>query len=313
MATGPAAGRRHGNGAGNVRIGISGWTYPPWRGVFYPAGLPQKEELAFAGRTFGSIEINGTFYRLQTPDCFARWAAATPEDFVFSVKGPRFITHAKRLRDAEAPLANFLASGLLRLGPKLGPLLWQLPPDFRFDPLRLEAFLQLLPRDTDAARALATHHDHRVAGRTWLEPAPRRPLRHALEIRNTEFACEEFVALLRSHGVALVVSDAVGWPRLFDVTADFVYCRLHGSEVLYASGYDDAALDLWAERAVRWARGGEPAANERASGRPAPALPRRDVYIYFDNDAKVRAPFDAKGLAERVGRLLGRQGQRHSG
>ncbi|MGQ7793396.1 DUF72 domain-containing protein [Faunimonas sp. B44] len=287
---------------GDIRIGISGWTYRPWRGVFYPPGLPQKQELAFAARTFNSIEINGTFYGLQKPDCFARWAAETPDDFVFSLKGPRFITHVKRLLEAEAPLANFLASGVLSLGHKLGPLLWQLSPNFGYDRERIESFLRLLPRDTSEAEAFARqHHDHRVAGRTWLEPAPTRPLRHALEIRHADFASEDFIALLRVQGVALVVSDAVTWPRLMDVTADFVYCRLHGSEVLYASGYDGPALDLWAERAIAWAEGGEVPTNERASASPPTGLPSRDVYVYFDNDAKVRAPFDAKGLMERVG------------
>ena len=291
---------------GDIRIGISGWTYRPWRGVFYPPGLPQKQELAFAARSFSSIEINGTFYGLQTPDCFARWTAETPDDFVFSLKGPRFITHVKRLREAEAPLANFLASGVLRLGRKLGPLLWQLPPNFAYDRERVEAFLRLLPRDTSEAEAFARqHHDHRVAGRTWLEPAPTRPLRHALEIRHADFASEDFIALLRQQRVALVVSDAVTWPRLMDVTADFVYCRLHGSEVLYASGYDGPALDLWAERVIAWAEGGEVATNERASATPPAARPRRAVYVYFDNDAKVRAPFDAKGLMERVGAAAG--------
>ncbi|MGQ3030980.1 MAG: DUF72 domain-containing protein, partial [Ferrovibrionaceae bacterium] len=161
--------RRPAGWPARVRIGISGWTYAPWRGAFYPDDLPKKRELAFAARRFEAIEINGTFYGLQTPASFGRWAEETPEDFVFAVKGSRFITHLLRLRDIETPLANFVASGLLRLGAKLGPILWQFPPSFRFEPDRLEAFLALLPQDTDAAARLARRHDGRLNGRAWIE------------------------------------------------------------------------------------------------------------------------------------------------
>jgi len=288
---------RHG---GKIRIGISGWTYPPWRGVFYPRGLPHKRELAFAAEQFPTIEINGTFYSLQRPGNFATWAEQTPADFVFSVKGPRFLTHMKRLRDAEAPLGNFLGSGLLRLGAKLGPILWQFPASFRFEPERLEAFLALLPRDTAHAAAFAARHaDHRIAGRAWTRADATRPLRHAFEVRHESFRDRAFIDLLRRHGVALVCSDAVTWPRLTDVTADFVYCRLHGSEELYASGYDDAALDDWAARVTAWSSGREPRDAERIGAKPPTR--RRDVFVYFDNDAKVRAPPDALGLMRRLG------------
>jgi uncharacterized protein YecE (DUF72 family) len=252
--------------AGQVRIGISGWTYPPWRGVFYPRGLPQSRELEYAASRFRSIEINGTFYGLQRPEAFAAWAERTPDDFVFSVKAPRYITHMLKLRNAEVPLANFLASGLLRLGAKLGPLLWQFPPNFAFYAERLEPFLAMVPHDTEAAAAMARRHDARLTRRAWTRTEAKRPLRHAFEIRHESFRSIEFINLLRRHGVALVCADTVEWPRLMDVTADFIYCRLHGSEELYASGYDDAALDSWAARVVAWACGGEPPEAERVDG-----------------------------------------------
>jgi uncharacterized protein YecE (DUF72 family) len=288
--------------AADVRIGISGWTYAPWRGVFYPKGLAQSRELAYAANTFRTIEINGTFYGLQRPESFAAWAAATPDDFVFAVKGSRFITHLLRLRQVETPLANFFASGLLKLGPKLGPVLWQFPANFIFDRERLEPFLALLPHDTDAAATLARRHDHRLKGRAVLKADARCRLRHAIEIRSETFRTPAFIDLLRANDVALVCSDAVEWPRLMDLTSDFAYCRLHGSEELHASGYDDAALDLWAVRVASWATGSEPADAERIGCR-APRK-KRDVFVYFDNDAKVRAPFDAQGLKQRVDRLL---------
>jgi uncharacterized protein YecE (DUF72 family) len=281
------------------RIGISGWRYGGWRGRFYPAGLRQRLELAYAGRQFNSLEINGTFYSLQRPQLFLRWHDAVPDDFLFAVKGPRFITHMKKLAAVETPLANFLASGLLRLGGKLGPILWQLPARQRFEPERLEAFLSLLPRDSEAAADLARRHDARLAGRAWTEADAARPLRHALEVRHESFRDSGFVALLRRHRVALVVTDGVGWPRLEDVTADFVYVRLHGSEQLYASGYDETALDEWAARCRAWAAGGTPPGAPLVA--PPPRVRRRAVLVYFDNDAKVRAPFDALGLARRLG------------
>jgi uncharacterized protein YecE (DUF72 family) len=290
-------------GTGTVRIGVSGWTYPPWRGVFYPKGLPQARELEYAADQFSTLEINGTFYGMQRPDAFGDWAARVPDEFVFAVKGSRYITHMKKLRDATTALANFIASGLLRLGPKLGPILWQFPPNFRFDAERIEGFLKLLPQDTGAAARLGRRHDDRLKAPAWLKVDTERRLRHAFEIRHDSFRTQSFVDLLRRYGVALVCADTVEWPRLMDLTGDFVYCRLHGSEELYASGYDDAALDVWASRVVAWARGGEPADAERIGAR-ARSLPR-DVFVYFDNDAKARAPFDAKALNERVGSLLG--------
>jgi uncharacterized protein YecE (DUF72 family) len=281
-----------------IRIGISGWRYAPWRGKFYPEDLRQKDELAFAAGQFPTIEINGTFYSLQRPDSFAAWHDATPPDFRFAVKGPRYITHMRRLKDVKAPLANFFASGVLRLNEKLGPLLWQLPPSFRFDPQRLTAFFDLLPRTTVDAARLARAHDGKLKVRAWLKTDADRPIRHALEIRHDSFRDPDFIKLLRKHRIALVVADTVDWPLLLDATADFVYVRLHGSLKLYVSGYGAKALNLWADRIQAWAAGKE--AHGPHAGLRGPAR-KRDVYVYFDNDAKVRAPFDAKSLIAKLG------------
>jgi uncharacterized protein YecE (DUF72 family) len=294
-----------------IRIGISGWQYAPWRGRFYPEGLRQKDELAFAASQFGAIEINGTFYSLQSPRSFKTWAAATPDDFVFALKGPRFITHMLKLRDVQAPLANFFANGLLALGEKLGPILWQLPPNFRFQPEKLEAFFELLPRNTEAAARLARHHDHRVQGRTCVQAGRKRALRHAIEIRHDSFRAPEFIALLRRHNIALVCADTVEWPLALDITADFIYCRLHGSEQLYTSGYEDKALRRWAALATAWAKGedprsGYPRRGEHISERPPARRAGRDVFVFFDNDAKVRAPVDARRLIALIAAQRGR-------
>jgi uncharacterized protein YecE (DUF72 family) len=286
---------------GRIRIGISGWRYPPWRGVFYPKGLPQKEELAYASRQFPTIEINGTFYSLQRPERFASWYSATPEDFVFAVKGGRFITHMKKLRNVEAPLANFFASGVLRLKEKLGPILWQFAPNFAFDEPRFDDFLSLLPRDTAAAVRLARSHDQRVADRSWIgRGLPAREIRHAVEIRHQSFLTPRFIALLRRHGVALVFADTVEFPYCEDITADFLYLRLHGSEELYVSGYSPAALSRWANHIASWAARRMPKDAILVGPKPATTGPPRDVYAYFDNDAKVRAPFDAIALARHL-------------
>jgi uncharacterized protein YecE (DUF72 family) len=288
--------------AGTVRIGISGWRYGGWRGAFYPPRLPQRRELEFAAEAFPSVEINGTFYSLQRPSSFRTWSAATPESFVFSVKAPRLITHMYKLRNVEQALANFFASGLLELGPKLGPILWQFPPQLRFTRERFESFFALLPRTQGALASMARLHGPRLEGRAATEVqagvAADTPVRHCVEIRDESFAVPEFIRLLREHDVALVVADTVAWPLLFDVTADFVYCRLHGSEELYASGYEHEALEIWADRVSAWAQGRR-ADGRRACEVDADARPR-DVYVYFDNDIKVRAPFDAQALAAKV-------------
>ncbi|TYL54338.1 DUF72 domain-containing protein [Agromyces mariniharenae] len=272
-----------------ARVGISGWVYPNWRRSFYPQGLRQADELAYAAERMTSIEVNGSFYSLQKPANWVRWRDATPDGFVFAVKGPRFITHLKRLADVEAPLANFFASGVLALGPKLGPVLWQLPPNLGLDPAVADRFLGLLPHTTTDAAALAAGHDERMSGRSWFDAAAiaERPLRHAIEVRHPEFEDrqEEWADLLAGHGVASVTADTAGrYPRIDRTTADFAYARLHGEEELYASGYDDASLDRWAA----WTRAHLDAG--------------RDAFLYFDNDIKVRAPFDAMGLIARLPR-----------
>ncbi len=293
---------------GKVHIGISGWRYAPWRGVFYPAGLPQRAELAFASRQLPTLEINGSFYSLQTPASYLAWHDATPDGFVFAVKGPRYITHMLRLIDVRVPLANFLASGVLALRAKLGPVLWQFPPQQRFDAARFDAFFSLLPRDTTAALALARDHDARLNGRDWLAEQPRRPLRHAVEIRHDSFADPAFIALLRRHRIALVVADTAGrWPLLEDMTADFTYLRLHGDKELYASGYGAEALARWAARIDAWRHGRQADAAGCASPRAAPLRAAREVFCYFDNDVKVHAPYDAAALAARLGVPTGMQ------
>jgi uncharacterized protein YecE (DUF72 family) len=289
---------------GKIHIGISGWRYKGWRGVFYPEKLPQRRELEFASRRFDSIELNGSFYSLQRPESFLQWHAETPPDFTFSVKGSRYITHMLRLRNVEGALANFFAQGILRLGTKLGPILWQFPPNFAFEPERFESFLALLPRTQKQAAELARKHDDRLQERSWFQVRRDAPVRHAIEIRHESFVTEKFIRLLRRYGVGLVVADTVEWPLLMDVTASFVYCRLHGSTELYSSRYEPGDLDVWAHRIVTWATGGEVENGRKASKRKATKRNRRDIYVYFDNDMKVHAPFDAEQLRERVHRLL---------
>jgi uncharacterized protein YecE (DUF72 family) len=287
---------------GKVFIGISGWTYAGWRKRFYPAGLAHHRELQYASRQLNAIEINGTFYSLQRPNSFARWHADTPRGFRFAVKGSRFITHMKQLRDVRVPLANFFASGVLLLEEKLGPLLWQFAPRMRFNEERFRAFLDLLPQRTSDAARLAAEHDTRLDGRAAFDIVTDRRIRHAVEVRNSSFMDDVFFDLLREYNVALVFSDAAAdWPYAEDVTADFVYLRLHGAEELYASGYGDDALDEWARRVRSWSDGREPRDAQRAGTQHAPKRASRDAYIFFDNDAKVRAPFDAISLAQRLG------------
>ncbi|WP_025157666.1 DUF72 domain-containing protein [Leifsonia aquatica] len=269
---------------GTSRVGIAGWTYAPWRGAFYPTGLPHRAELAYAAERLDSIELNGSFYALQRPSSWRTWAAATPEDFVFSVKGGRYITHILRLKNTREALANFFASGMLTLGPKLGPLLWQLPPNLPFDPDALDAFLGSLPTTARAAAELAGESTLDEDRRDATVPADF-PLRHAVEARHPSFADPAFARIAREHGAAVVVADTAGrYPLLREVTADFVYVRLHGDEELYTSGYTDEALDRWAADVHAWLGDG------------------LDVYAYFDNDVKVRAPYDAMALRERLSR-----------
>jgi uncharacterized protein YecE (DUF72 family) len=269
---------------GEVRVGVSGWRYPSWRGDFYPRGLVQRRELEFVASRMNSVEMNGSFYSLQRPSTFRAIVDQTPADFPVAVKGGRYITHMLRLAGVETALANFFASGVLALGQQLGPVLWQLPPNLAYDEQRLAAFLDLLPRTTSAAARLAGRHDEKLSGdRVLAECAVDRPIRHALEARHASFGERAALALLEEHDVALVASDSPGaWPYLEERTAGFGYVRLHGHTELYASGYSSVALDRWAAKVSGWCTEG------------------LDVYVYFDNDARGRAPHDAVALLERL-------------
>ncbi len=270
--------------SGRIHVGISGWRYPAWRGDFYPKGLPQRRELEYAAEHLRSIEINGSFYSLQRPSSYAAWRAETPDGFVFAVKGGRYVTHLKRLVDVDTALANFFASGVLALGPKLGPVLWQLPETLRFDAGVLDDFLGRLPRSTAELAALAAGHDDKLTGDRALTTAEGdRPVRHALEFRSPTFAVPEAMEVLRRHGVACVLADTAGrWPKVDEDTGPIRYVRLHGDQELYASGYTDRALDQWAGWCRRAAETG-------------------DVFVYFDNDMKGFAPRDAMALIARLG------------
>ena len=266
-----------------IRVGIGGWSYPPWRGTFYPKGLIQARELSFASRQLTSIEINGTFYRTQTPDSFRRWAQETPDDFVFALKAPRYATNRPHLAEAEASIKRFFASGVAELGGKLGPVLWQLPPTKAFDEDDLAAFLALLPEETAGCR-----------------------LRHVLEVRHDSFRTQHLPPLLRRFGVALVFTDSPKYPNIADVTADFVYARLQRAAATEPCGYAPAELDAWAARLRTWAGGGAPddlprldsagAMTKANTGGPRPC------FVYMIDGAKERAPAAAMALIERLGR-----------
>jgi uncharacterized protein YecE (DUF72 family) len=266
-----------------ARVGISGWSYPRWRGDFYPVGLPQKQELQYAAERLTTIEVNASFYSLQRPSTYRGWREQVPDGFTFALKGGRFITHLKRLRDVETPLANFFASGVLGLGDVFGPMLWQLPERVAYDEDTVGHFLSMLPRNTGAAARLAREHDAKVPETLVTVDDDDRPLRHALEFRHRSFCEPAALDLLRKHDVAAVVADSAGrWPQTFETTADHVYVRLHGDAELYASGYADESLDVWAERCRGWVAQG------------------LDVHVYFDNDAKGHAPHDAVRLLRRL-------------
>jgi uncharacterized protein YecE (DUF72 family) len=269
---------------GRLLVGVSGWSYPRWRGDFYPRGLVQRRELEYAASRMTSVELNGSFYSLQRPSSYRSWAEQVPEDFVIAVKGSRFVTHLKRLVDVEQPLANFFASGVLALGPKLGPLLWQLPERLTYDPEVVDRFLALLPRSTGAAAVLASRHGDRVKpDRVHTTTDADRPLRHAVEFRSPSFDVPSFYEQLAATGTACVLADTAGrWPAVDRDTEGFRYVRLHGDSELYTSGYSDDALDRWAARIIDWAAGGE------------------DVHCYFDNDAAGHAPHDAVRLLARL-------------
>ena len=282
-----------------VEVGISGWTYKGWRGTFYPLKLAQNHELEYASRELPTIEINGTFYSLQRPTSYEDWYNKTPTDFIFSVKANRYISHIKKLNDVEIPMANFIASGPLRLKEKLGPILWQFPPNMPFEPEKFESFLKLLPHDFASAAKLGKKATL-AKERRFLQVEHNYKLRHAVEVRHMSFLNPWFVELLRQYNVAIVFADTAGkWPYLEDVTADFIYLRLHGDSELYVSGYDDSTLEFWSERIKAWKKGLEPKDRLTITS-DRPLRMERDVYVYFDNDAKVRAPIDAKNLMKRL-------------
>jgi len=271
-----------------VRIGISGWNYAGWRGVFYPKGLPHRRELEFASRAFSSIEINGSFYSLQRPTSYRRWYEGTPGNFLFSVKGARFITHMKKLREVEVPLANFFASGVLALEEKLGPILWQFPPNFGWNEKRFREFFQLLPKTTKEAALLGRRHDSKLKTRARVKTKCDRALRYCVEIRHASFLVPDFV-----------FADTAGkWPYAEDLTANFVYCRLHGDTQLYTSGYSDRALVCWATRLKLWRKGQQPKNAKLVTAKRKSQS--HDLFVYFDNDAKVHAPFDAQTLVRKM-------------
>jgi uncharacterized protein YecE (DUF72 family) len=260
-----------------IRVGVGGWVFAPWRGTFYPNKLPQARELEYASRQLTTIEINGTFYGSQKPASFRRWRDETPDDFMFSVKGPRFATHRRELAEAGESIERFFASGVLELGAKLGPVLWQFPGTKRFEPEDFGAFLKLLPAKVEDRR-----------------------IHHVVEVSHASFAAPAFIDLLRQHRVALALVDSADRPAMFDVTADFVYARLRRSVEDEPTGYPKSALDQWAERLRTWAAGGEPADLPRIHTQPAPAAKMRDCFVYFISGAKVRAPAAAQALIERL-------------
>jgi uncharacterized protein YecE (DUF72 family) len=272
---------------GRAYIGISGYEYKRWRDRFYPNALPARRWLEYASRCFNSIEINGTFYSLKSPSVFERWRSEVPKrDFIFALKGGQFITHNLKLRRCEVALGNFFASGVLALGKLTGPVLWQLPATYRFDAERMEQFMKLLPRNAHEMETVASWHDHRLKRGALMEAAAPVRLRHAFEVRHPSYFHDEFYDLLRRHRCAFVIADTAGrFPYAEEITADFVYVRLHGSQQLYVSGYTEAELSDWAVKLRQWT-------SADLGGKP------RDVYVYFDNDAKVHAPHDALRLTE---------------
>jgi uncharacterized protein YecE (DUF72 family) len=259
-----------------IRVGIGGWTFPPWRGSFYPKGLRQADELRFASRAVTAIEVNGTFYGSQKPASFRKWREEAPDGFVFALKGPRFAVNRRVLAEAGESVDRFLAGGVTELGDKLGPINWQLAATKKFDPEDIAAFLELLPKSVDGI-----------------------PIRHVIEARHESFRDPDFVTLAGKHGVAIVLADADDYPAIADVTADFVYARLQRAEEKVPTGYTDAALTKWAKRAEIWAAGGEPDDLDRAFDKKA-VTKKRDVFLFMINGAKERAPAAAMALIERL-------------
>ncbi|MCY1201355.1 hypothetical protein D9M72_128100 [compost metagenome] len=260
-----------------IRVGIGGWTYAPWRGTFYPKSLPQARELEYASRQLTAIEINGTYYSTQKPATFAKWRDETPEGFLFSLKASRYATNRRELAGAKDSVDRFVHGGIAELGPKLGPIVWQFAPAKVFHPEDFEAFLALLPEQVDGL-----------------------PLRHVLDVRHPSFACEEYLRLARRHRAATVFTDSEDFPSIADRTADFVYARLMRASAAFKAGYAPKALDAWAGRLRGWARGADPADLPRVGAPAAAAARPRDVYAFFINGAKERAPAAARALIQRL-------------
>lgn len=278
----PSAATSHASAPGSVasgiRVGIGGWTYEPWRNNFYPEGLSQSQELPYASERLTAIEINGTYYRLQTPKTFAKWRDDTPEHFMFSLKAPRYATNRRVLAEAGEAIEAFVGSGLAELGDKLGPIVWQFAPTKAFDADDFEAFMQLLPRQ-----------------------AGRRELRHVLDVRHPSFMVPDYLALARRHRLATVFADSDEYPSFADITGDFVYARLMRGQARLKAGYGPQALDQWARHAQTWAEGGDPDDLPRIEPPTAAAGARRDVFMFFINGAKERAPAGAMALLDRLG------------
>jgi uncharacterized protein YecE (DUF72 family) len=275
-----AAARQPAAVAERIRVGIGGWTYEPWRNNFFPEGLPRSRELAFASRHVTAIEVNGTYYSSQKPATFAKWRDEAPDDFVFALKASRYTTNRRVLAEAGESISRFVESGLSELGPKLGPIVWQFAPTKRFDPEDFEAFLNLLPAKVDGLS-----------------------LRHVLDVRHESFKTAEYLALARKHKVATVFTDSDDYPSFADVTGGFVYARLMRADAKLKSGYAPKALDQWAAAAKTWAQGKQPEDLPRVNDVPAddPASNPRDVFLFFINGAKERAPAGAMALLERLG------------
>jgi uncharacterized protein YecE (DUF72 family) len=263
--------------SGKIFVGIGGWSFAPWRGVFYPDGLPQAKELAYAGAHLTSIEINSTYYGSQKPETFRKWAREVPDGFVFSVKGPRFATNRRVLAEAGDSIKRFFDSGLLELGDRLGPLLWQFAPTKKFDPADFGAFLELLPAKLEGRR-----------------------LRHVIEARHDSFRSLDFIALLRKFGVVGVFAEHHQYPAIADVTGDFIYARLQKGDDTVATAYPPKALDTWAERVRLWAQGKQPEDLPRIDSTHRPKTVPRDVFVYFIHEGKIRAPAAAMALIERL-------------
>ncbi len=281
---------------GKIFVGMAGWSYEGWRGSFYPDDLKQKDELAHASRRIHTIEVNGTFYSLFRPNSYLSWYAETPADFNFSLKGPKYITHERRLKDFQTPLSNFLASGILALRDKLGCILWQFPPNMPFTRERFEPFLAALPHDMKAAAVMGQGHSTWLEGRTFLDVQENHRLRHAFEGRHPSFRDPVFVELAKHYGVAIVVGDTAGrWPLIEDVTSDFMYLRLHADETKYPDGYTKDSLEYWGKRITCWSKGTQPD-DAALVVRAQPALEPRTVFAYFDNDVKETAPLNALSM-----------------